>query len=174
MTDHDTLNFLCRSYQPALRSIAPSPMITRTPSRKPVSRSHTKQVPLFQGNFVLDCPVPQRLMEASARKDEEFRTMRYSAVTCDPNDFQQQQYTLLPQLMQRKTELFIVMTMYNVSVYLCLYTMNFFFKKMIGRSCLILSNDAWCHEKHCPFMFQTTIQSLEHGRLEKSSCMYCS
>lgn len=116
-------SFLCRPYQPGLRSIAPSPMMSHrsvqgTPyvARKPVTRSHTtKQIPLFQGNFVLDCPVPTRLMEASARKDKEFSTMRYSAVTCDPNDFEANQYTLTPRLMNRETELFIVMTMYNVS-----------------------------------------------------------
>lgn len=115
-------SFLCRPYQPGLRSIAPSPMVMRssvqgTPyiTRKPVARSNTKQIPLFQGNFVLDCPVPARLMEASARKDKEFGTMRYSAVTCDPNAFAENNYTLTPQLMNRETELFIVMTMYNVS-----------------------------------------------------------
>lgn len=131
-------SYLCRPYQPGLRSIAPSPMIMRgSPSvpgaypsprfnnsstpythRKPVERSntHKKKVPLFQGNFVLDCPVPTRLMEASARKEKEFSMMRYSAVTCDPNDFAASNYTLRPQLMNRKTELFIVMTMYNVSI----------------------------------------------------------
>jgi hypothetical protein len=123
-------SFLCRPYQPGLRSIAPSPMTMRgspsvpgayppqhgTPyiNRKPVARSNTKKVALFQGNLVLDCPVPTRLMEASARKDKEFSMMRYSAVTCDPNDFATNNYTLRPQLMGRETELFIVMTMYNV------------------------------------------------------------
>lgn len=42
--------------------------------------------------------------------------MRYSAVTCDPNDFAASNYTLRPQLMNRQTELFIVMTMYNVGI----------------------------------------------------------
>lgn len=123
-------SFLCRPYQPGLRFIAPSPMMMRgspsvpgayplqhgTPyiNRKPVARSNTKKVVLFQGNLVLDCPVPTRLMEASARKDKEFSMMRYSAVTCDPNDFAANKYTLRPQLMNRETELFIVMTMYNV------------------------------------------------------------
>lgn len=130
-------SYLCRPYQPGLCSIAPSPMMMRgSPSvpgaypsprfnnttpyshRKPVERSntHKKKVPLFQGNFVLDCPVPTRLMEASARKEKEFSMMRYSAVTCDPNDFAASNYTLRPQLMNRQTELFIVMTMYNVGI----------------------------------------------------------
>lgn len=126
-------SFLCRPYQPGLRSMAPSPMMMRgspsmppsipnsfqpqsTPytARKPVARSNTKKVALFKGNLVLDCPVPTRLMEASARKDKEFSMMRYSAVTCDPNEFATSNYTLRPQIMNRETELFVVMTMYNV------------------------------------------------------------
>lgn len=75
----------------------------------------TKKVALFQGNLVLDCPVPSRLIEANPRKDPEFCHMRYSAVTCDPDEFSACHYTLRPRLMNRDTELFIVMTMYNVS-----------------------------------------------------------
>ena len=76
----------------------------------------TKKIPLFQGNLILDCPVPTRLLEANARKDQEFNQMRYSAVTCDPDDFMDSQYTLRPCLMKRQTEIFIVMTMYNVRI----------------------------------------------------------
>lgn len=112
-------SFLCQPYQPGLSTI--SPMISRsiqatTSSRKPVSRSSTKKVTLFQGNLILDCPVPTRLMEASARKEKEFSMMRYSAVTCDPDQFAANNYTLRSQLMRRETELFIVMTMYNASI----------------------------------------------------------
>lgn len=78
-------------------------------------RRRTKKVALFRGNLILNCPVPSRLIEASARKDAEFTSMRYSAVTCDPDQFQASRYTLRPNLMDRETELFIVMTMYNVS-----------------------------------------------------------
>lgn len=74
-----------------------------------------KKVALFQGNLVLDCPVPSRLIDANPRKDPEFCHMRYSAVTCDPDEFATCQYTLRPRLMNRDTELFIVMTMYNAS-----------------------------------------------------------
>lgn len=113
-------SFICRPYQPGLSTV--SPMVARsvqTPSnRKPVTQSSTtKTVALFQGNLVLDCPVPSRLLEASARKEKEFSMMRYSAVTCDPNDFEASHYTLRPQLMHRETELFIVMTMYNVIIF---------------------------------------------------------
>lgn len=83
----------------------------RTPNNK-----RTKRVALIRGNLVLDCPVPTRLLAANPRKDDiEFNEMRYSAVTCDPDDFMASHYTLRPRLMQRKTELFIAMTLYNVS-----------------------------------------------------------
>jgi hypothetical protein len=74
-----------------------------------------REVELVQGNLVLDCPVPSTLIETSARKDFEFSHMRYSAVTCDPDDFSKCQFTLRPRLQGRQTELFICMTMYNVS-----------------------------------------------------------
>lgn len=71
---------------------------------------------LTRGNLVLDCPVPPRYLQAVPIKDsKEFTHMRYTAATCDPSEFASQGYTLRPQLMERKTELFIVLTMYNVS-----------------------------------------------------------
>lgn len=49
-------------------------------------------------------------------RSEEFTKMRYTAVTCDPNDFQKERYKLRQSLYGRKTELAIVATMYNESV----------------------------------------------------------
>jgi chitin synthase len=43
----------------------------------------------------------------------EFETMRYSAVTCDPDDFIRSKYTLRPFLYRRETCMAIVATMYN-------------------------------------------------------------
>ncbi|KAF7729569.1 Chitin synthase, class 2 [Apophysomyces ossiformis] len=83
-----------------------------------------KKIALVRGNLILDCPVPARLLETSARKDKEFCQMRYSAVTCDPDDFASSGYTLRPQLMARQTELFIVMTMYNEDEVLFCRTMH--------------------------------------------------
>jgi chitin synthase len=71
---------------------------------------------LFQGNYVLDSAVPTKLLNLCVHKEEpEFTHMRYPAATCDPNDFQQNGFTLRPVLYDppRRTELFIVMTMYN-------------------------------------------------------------
>ncbi|KAG6329461.1 hypothetical protein ID866_9628 [Astraeus odoratus] len=49
------------------------------------------------------------------RNEREFTHMRYSAATCDPNDFKDAGFTLRQVHYDppRRTELFIVMTMYN-------------------------------------------------------------
>lgn len=50
--------------------------------------------------------------------------MRYTAATCDPDEFMRKKYTLRPYLYGRRTELFIVMTMYNEDEVLFVKTMN--------------------------------------------------
>ena len=75
-----------------------------------------KQVLLYRGNLVLDCPVPPRLLNQLPHGErDEFTHMRYSAATCDPNDFYEENFTLRQKLFSkpRHTELFIVITMYN-------------------------------------------------------------
>lgn len=99
-------------------------------------------VQLYNGNLVLDCQVPPKLLERVPRKDDrEFTHMRYTAVTCDvsnfsslvseeeslilisglvscsqPDEFLNERYSLRQILYEtpRRTELFIVLTMYNV------------------------------------------------------------
>ncbi|WOO85757.1 Chitin synthase 4 [Vanrija pseudolonga] len=75
-----------------------------------------KKVQLFRGHLVLDVEVPSLLLDQSLIKEgNEFTKMRYTAVTCDPNDFVEDKYTLRQRLYDppRQTELFIVVTMYN-------------------------------------------------------------
>jgi chitin synthase len=78
-----------------------------------------KEVQLFNGNLVLDCPVPPRLLNqiqhAQPPERDEFTHMRYSAATCDPSEFGDRRFTLRQRLFAkpRHTELFIVVTMYN-------------------------------------------------------------
>ncbi|KAK2755382.1 chitin synthase [Colletotrichum kahawae] len=75
-----------------------------------------KQVLLYRGNLVLDCPVPPRLLNQLPHGErDEFTHMRYSAATCDPNYFYDDNFTLRQKLFSkpRHTELFIVVTMYN-------------------------------------------------------------
>ncbi|KAI1332539.1 glycosyltransferase family 2 protein [Xylariaceae sp. FL0255] len=83
----------------------------------PIKRWKTvKQVLLYRGNLVLDCPVPPRLLNQLPHGErDEFTHMRYTAATCDPNDFYAENFTLRQKLFSkpRHTELFIVVTMYN-------------------------------------------------------------
>ncbi|RYP47906.1 hypothetical protein DL768_006122 [Monosporascus sp. mg162] len=75
-----------------------------------------KQVLLYRGNLVLDCPIPPKLLNQLPHGErDEFTHMRYTAATCDPNDFYDENFTLRQKLFSkpRHTELFIVITMYN-------------------------------------------------------------
>jgi chitin synthase len=77
---------------------------------KMLRRRSVRQVELQQGNLVLDMPVPQSIVPAGAKAEEQ-TTLRYTAATCDPDEFMRSKYTLRPYLYGRQTELFIVMTM---------------------------------------------------------------
>lgn len=80
-------------------------------------RNLVKRVKLTGGNLVLENPVPNKYLQRVKFKDEtEFTHMRYTAATCDPADFQKNNYQLRQNLLHRETELFIVLTMYNVTI----------------------------------------------------------
>lgn len=50
------------------------------------------------------------------------KNIRFVAATCDPKDFASEGYTLRQQLLGRETELFIVLTMYNVRFcWICIF-----------------------------------------------------
>ncbi|QIW94661.1 hypothetical protein AMS68_000179 [Peltaster fructicola] len=90
------------------------------PANAPIRRWKTvREVQLLDGNLILDCPVPPRLLNqvrsSDAPQRDEFSHMRYSAATCDPADFYKKRFTLRQCLFskRRHTELFIVVTMYN-------------------------------------------------------------
>ncbi|KAF9994412.1 Chitin synthase, class 1 [Entomortierella chlamydospora] len=107
---------------PDRRHFGPAPTAQRR-------RFHTtKKVKLTSGNLVLNCPVPQKFLSTLKYKDdEEFTHMRYTAATCDPDDFASENYTLRPLIIDgtpRETELFIVMTMYNEDEVLFTRTMH--------------------------------------------------
>ncbi|RKP12656.1 chitin synthase [Piptocephalis cylindrospora] len=95
------------------------------PSR-PVRRFKTvKRIALQDGNLVVDVPVPERYLEKVTFRDgQEFTHLRYSAVTCDPDDFLESRFTLRPIIYQRPTELAICLTMYNEDEVLFARTMH--------------------------------------------------
>lgn len=75
-----------------------------------------KEVRLINGELILECKIPTILHSFLPRRDErEFTHMRYTAVTCDPDDFVVNGYKLRQNIAPtlRETELFICVTMYN-------------------------------------------------------------
>ena len=74
-----------------------------------------KEVRLINGELILECKIPTILYSFLPRRDDvEFTHMRYTAVTCDPDDFVDRGYKLRQTIGQpRETELFICITMYN-------------------------------------------------------------
>ncbi|KAI9749174.1 MAG: Chitin synthase, class 1 [Lichina confinis] len=120
-----------------------------TPSPPPIRRWKTvKEVQLSDGNLVLDCPVPPRLLREIPHADpperDEFTHMRYSAATCDPSEFYEKRFTLRQRLFAKKrhTELFIVVTMYNEDDILFARTMSGVFKN-IEHMCSRTNSKTW-------------------------------
>ncbi|KAI1413772.1 glycosyltransferase family 2 protein [Hypoxylon sp. FL1857] len=75
-----------------------------------------KEVQLINGELILECKIPTILYSFLPRRNEvEFTHMRYTAVTCDPDDFVEKGYKLRQNIGRtaRETELFICVTMYN-------------------------------------------------------------
>lgn len=78
----------------------------------------TKEVRLINGELILECKIPTILHSFLPRRDErEFTHMRYTAVTCDPDDFVLNGYKLRQNIgvTSRETELLVCVTMYNES-----------------------------------------------------------
>ncbi|KAF1989607.1 glycosyltransferase family 2 protein [Aulographum hederae CBS 113979] len=88
-----------------------------------LNRNATRKVKLVQGAVLsADYPVPsaiQNAIQPKYRQDleagsEEFTHMRYTAATCDPNDFTLKNgYNLRSNMYNRHTELLIAVTYYN-------------------------------------------------------------
>lgn len=106
----------------------------RIPQRQPRRYKTVKRVELYHGNLVLDCQVPSKLLDMVPNKtDREMTHVRYTAATCDPNDFKKDQYQLRQVLYEppRRTELFVVMTMYNEDEVLFTRTMHGVLKNIV-------------------------------------------
>jgi chitin synthase len=72
-----------------------------------------KRVRLTNGNLVVELEVPPKLVLPRRGEPETTKT-RYTAVTCDPDEFEQKGFHLRQEFNGRRTELFIVITMFNV------------------------------------------------------------
>ncbi|KAI9813272.1 MAG: Chitin synthase, class 2 [Pycnora praestabilis] len=95
----------------------------QVPGATGLKRYATRKVKLVQGSVLsVDYPVPsaiQNAVQAKYRNDlengsEEFTHMRYTAATCDPNEFTLKNgYNLRQAMYNRHTELLIAVTYYN-------------------------------------------------------------
>ncbi|KAG8891548.1 Chitin synthase, class 3, partial [Tulasnella sp. 417] len=86
------------------------------PPEAPTARRRArlkKTVVLTDGNLVVDLPVPSHLRIGIKNVMEEMKTVRYTAVTCDADDFEAERYSLRQNWSGRDTELLIAITMYN-------------------------------------------------------------
>lgn len=73
-----------------------------------------KKIALTDGNLVVDLPIPSTLDKVIMRRDlDDMSKVRYTAVTCDPDHFERNNFTLRQALHNRRTELAICITMYN-------------------------------------------------------------
>ncbi|TFK53655.1 glycosyltransferase family 2 protein [Heliocybe sulcata] len=94
----------------------PTPLPTMHFGPAPSGRIHRrnrtkKRVQLTNGNLVVELDVPPKLI--LPRYEAEMMTTRYTAVTCDPDDFESSGFFLRQNEWSRSAELFIVVTMYN-------------------------------------------------------------
>ncbi|KAI8067842.1 chitin synthase 1 [Gongronella butleri] len=103
-----------------------------------------KRMHLTRGHLVLESSIPSTMLGQLPRPDSrEFRTMRYTAATCDPDDFVQQGYTLRQQASnKRQTEIHIVITMYNEDEVLFARTMHGVFRN-IEYLCKLKNHHVW-------------------------------
>jgi chitin synthase len=117
------------------------------PMAQMVRKRTVRQIPLTpQGNLVIDVPVADRVSKMGKFSvGTEFTHMRYTAVTCDPDDFPKKGYNLRQQELQRPTELFIVVTMYNEDDYLFCKSMQALMKN-IAYLCSRTRSKVWGEE----------------------------
>lgn len=87
--------------------------------RQTIKRGVTRKVKLTHGNFIAEYPVPTPVYSAieaqwSGTNTTEFSHMRYTAATCDPDEFTEENgWSLRTKMYNRDTELLIAVTSYN-------------------------------------------------------------
>lgn len=109
----------------------------------PDSQRRKIEVGLLNGNLILDCPVPDRILDRYDGKimddSREFKFMRYQAATCDPRDFSNDNFSLRQRYYKRprEIEIMVVVTLYNESDVLLARTLKGVFdniKHLEGRN----------------------------------------
>lgn len=111
----------------------------------PMRRRKTvkQNIELKGGRLVVDIPVPEKILSfGKHREGQEFTHLRYTAATCDPDDFATEGYSLRAAQYGRTTELFVVVTMYNEDEHLLTKTMTSVFKN-IAHLCSRSRSKTW-------------------------------
>ncbi|KAG6853182.1 hypothetical protein C0991_006292 [Blastosporella zonata] len=91
----------------------------RRRQRQAMKRGIVRKIKLTKGNFIAEYPVPTAVKNAiepvyAANTTTEFSHMRYTAATCDPDDFTEANgYSLRTKMYNRETEILIAVTSYN-------------------------------------------------------------
>ncbi len=96
--------------------VGPAPLGAQARRGADLAQMTKKQVHLVNGELILECKIPSKLHSfLPQRGSTEFTHMRYTAVTCDPDDFVERGFKLRQNYgtTLRETELFICITMYN-------------------------------------------------------------
>ncbi|RDB30009.1 Chitin synthase 1 [Hypsizygus marmoreus] len=91
----------------------------RRRQRQAMKRGIKRKVKLTQGHFIAEYLAPTAVRNAiepvyAANRTTEFSHMRYTAATCDPDDFTEANgWSLRTKMYNRETELLIAVTSYN-------------------------------------------------------------
>jgi chitin synthase len=91
----------------------------RRRQRNAYKKGIVRKVKLTKGHFIAEYPVPTAVKNATepiyrSTNTTEFSHMRYTAATCDPDDFTEENgWSLRTKLYNRETELLIAVTSYN-------------------------------------------------------------
>ncbi|CAG8727771.1 36225_t:CDS:2, partial [Gigaspora margarita] len=106
-----------------------------------VPRVKQKKIPLTKdGNLQFNHPVPNKVKLISG---EEFEFIRYTAITCDPDEFVEKKYSIRQKNSKRQTEIMIVITMYNEHDTLFIKTMTSVIKNVDYICSKWPGNESW-------------------------------
>lgn len=94
--------------------VEPAPVTTMHFGPVPTGRIHRRhkkrRVQLTNGNLLINLDVPPKLILPLRKSDRETSSTRYTAITCDPDDFEKSGFFLRQNERHRSTELFICVT----------------------------------------------------------------
>ncbi|EJD42686.1 glycosyltransferase family 2 protein [Auricularia subglabra TFB-10046 SS5] len=101
-----------------------------------------KRVKLYRGHLVVPLDIPSRLVLPHNTSDPEFTKTTYTAITCDPDEFEKRRFCLRQNISGRQTELMVVITMYNEDEILFTRTL-YGVMKNIAHLCTRKASQTW-------------------------------